>query len=143
MNTRRQFLQAGALLALLSVSAHAQLIGRRPVRNGGLASARSANTELATAGSSWTLLFPNTILDERFAASAVYDAPTNSMIVFGGANGIGTSSWTTVVPDGSAGSPSAATFTLRLYSRATSPALDLEKTAELCSASASPLRPDY
>jgi len=78
----------------------------------------------------WTLLFPTQIPDERFAASAAYDIATNSLLVFAGANfstirndllslsnanGLGTSEWTTVIPDGAAGSPSGRTFHTAVY----------------------------
>src|ERR1700716_1099499 len=109
------------VLLILAVSAETQAIHRRPTRLSRFTPARPAiEADLPAAGSTWTLLFPTKILDERFAAAAVYDAPTNSLIVFGGAstttvdndvialanaNGIGTSNWTTVIPNGAPGSP--------------------------------------
>lgn len=133
MKTWKNLLTFGALLALplmAVVPAGAQMLGRRPVRNGGLVPPRSANSGPATSGPTWSLLFPTAILDERFATSAVYDGPTNSMIVFGGAsltsvkndvmalsnaNGVGTGTWTTVIPDGEPGSPAARDFHTAVY----------------------------
>jgi hypothetical protein len=124
------------VLLILAVSAETQAIHRRPTRLSRFTPARPAvEADLPAAGSTWTLLFPTKILDERFAAAAVYDAPTNSLIVFGGAsattvdndvialanaNGIGTSNWTTVIPNGAPGSPAARTFHSAVYDAANS-----------------------
>src|SRR5258708_34724878 len=82
-----RFLQNGAICALLltlTLSAVGQSITRFPGRHKGFMSAQPHTESGAPpASSKWTLLFPTTILDERFAAASVYDAPTNSLIVFG------------------------------------------------------------
>jgi hypothetical protein len=109
-----------ALLAGLTVSTSGQSIkpvDRKPI---GLSAGRS---EGAGPASAWTLLLANDpVKDERQLAAAAYDAPTNSLIVFAGnntsalnndvrslssANGIGSSDWTIVIPNGDAGSPTA------------------------------------
>src|ERR1700722_18803162 len=129
MNSWSKSWRHGILLTaslILAVSAEAQAIHRRPARLSGFTPAHPAvEAGSPPARSTWTLLFPTTILDERFAAAAVYDAPTNNLIVFGGAstvtvdndvialanaNGIGTSNWPTVIPNGAPGSPAARTF---------------------------------
>jgi hypothetical protein len=125
-------------LLILAVSAEAQAIHRRPTRLSGFTPARPAvEAGSPAAGSTWTLLFPTHLLDERFAGAAVYDAATNSLIVFGGlgagaiaidndvialanANGIGTSNWTTVIPNGAPGSPAARDSHTAVYDAANS-----------------------
>jgi Galactose oxidase, central domain len=138
MKTNR-FLQNSTLIALLltlTLSALGQSITRHPVRYRGVPSALStADAGSPPSSTTWTLLFPTKILDERAAAAAVYDAPTNSLIVFGGAsgasvdndvialanaNGIGTSNWTTLIPNGDSGSPVARTFHSAVYDAANS-----------------------
>lgn len=125
-----------ALLLTLTLSALGQSITRNSRRHGGFTSAHAAvEAGSPPASSTWTLLFPTTILDERAAAAAVYDALTNSLIVFGGAsaatvdndvialanaNGIGTSNWTTVIPNGAPGSPAARTYHTAVYDAANS-----------------------
>jgi hypothetical protein len=123
-------------LLILAMSAEGQAIHRKPTRLSGFKPALPAvEADSPPASSTWTLLFPTKILDERFAAAAVYDAPTNSLIVFGGAsaatvdndvialanaNGVGTSNWTTVIPNGDPGSPAARTFHSAVYDAANS-----------------------
>jgi hypothetical protein len=125
-----------ALLLTLTLSAVGQSIAQHSRKYQTFTSAgTSVETRLPPAGSTWTLLFPTKILDERAAAAAVYDAPTNSLIVFGGAsastvvndvmalsnaNGIGTSNWTTVIPNGDSGSPPARTYHTAVYDAANS-----------------------
>jgi Galactose oxidase, central domain len=125
-----------ALLLTLTLSAVGQSIARHSRKYQTFTSAgTSVETQLPGAGSTWTLLFPTKILDERAAAAAVYDAPTNSLIVFSGAsastvvndvmalsnaNGIGTSDWTTVIPNGDPGSPPARTYHSAVYDAAKS-----------------------
>jgi hypothetical protein len=142
-----------ALLLTLTLAAAGQSITRHPLRREGFTSAQAAlDSGSPQARSAWTLLFPTTILDERFAASAVYDPPTNSLIVFGGAsassvdndvialanaNGIGTSNWTTVIPNGDPGSPGARTFHSAVYDAVDSRMIvfgGCTFTGELCSA---------
>jgi len=122
------------LLAMFSAAATGQMIGRNSNHKG--FQAVENHHESPMGGShKWTLLFPTHILDERFAASAVYDAPTNSLIVFSGAdlvdvpndvlslanaNGLGTPDWTTVIPSGTPGSPAARTFHTAVYDAANS-----------------------
>ena len=123
-----------ALLLTLTLSAVGQSIARHSRKYQRSTSAgTSVKTQLPPAGSTWTLLFPTNILDERAAAAAVYDTPTNSLVVFGGAsgsavvndvmalsnaNGIGTSNWTTVIPNGDSGSPPARTYHSAVYDAA-------------------------
>jgi hypothetical protein len=125
-----------ALLLALTLSAVGQSIARHSRKYQGFTSARaSLETQLPPAVSTWTLLFPTKILDERAGAAAVYDPPTNALIVFGGAsaatvdndvislvnaNGIGTSNWTTVISNGSPGSPPARTYHTAVYDAANS-----------------------
>jgi len=120
-----------ALLLTLTLSAVGQSITRFSGRRRGfMPSQPHTESGAPPASSKWTLLFPTTILDERAAAAAVYDAPTNSLIVFGGAsastvdndvmalanaNGIGISNWTTVIPNGAPGSPEARTYHSAVY----------------------------
>ena len=126
-------LLAGCListLCLFSTVATGQMIGQNPARYRGFQSSATNNDADVPTSRKWTLLFPTTILDERGADAAVYDAPTNSLIVFSGANlvavpndvmalananGIGTPNWTTIIPDGAVGSPVGRTFHSAVY----------------------------
>jgi Kelch motif protein/galactose oxidase-like protein len=124
------------LLWMFTAAASGQMIGRNLASHKGFRPAAAGNDVAAPAGSrKWTLLFPTHILDERFAAAAVYDAPTNSLIVFSGsslfdvpndvmslsnANGIGTPNWTTAIPSGAPGSPVGRTFHTAVYDAANS-----------------------
>jgi hypothetical protein len=129
---RRKLLHIAAIivsLAMVSSFAGGQGPGRSPGRHGGPQSAWEGGTEPET-GPKWKLLFPADILDERSAAAGVYDASTNSLLVFSGsnfnslpndvlslsnANGLGTSDWTTVIPSGAPGSPAGRTFHTAVY----------------------------
>jgi len=115
------------------------------------ASQKAIDAALPAAGAKWTLLFPTHILDERFASAAVYDAVTNRLIAFSGANfnsvpndvlslananGTGTANWTTEIPDGAAGSPPGRTFHSAVYDEVNSRMImfgGCSFTGELCS----------
>jgi len=100
-----------AVLGLaLAPSLSAQVIARRPGRPWKHQGVTTEDNVSDSATRKWTLLFPGGMPDERFAGAAVYDSPTNSMIVFSGfgsagpvndvlslsnANGSGASAWTT------------------------------------------------
>jgi galactose oxidase-like protein len=139
MTNKKTHLLAGSLISalwLFSNVASGQMIGRKPARFKGFQTAAASNEIAAPAvGPKWTLLFPTHILDERFAGAAVYDAPTNRLLVFSGsslfdvpndvlslsnANGIGTADWTTVIPNGALGSPVGRTFHTAVYDAANS-----------------------
>jgi hypothetical protein len=96
-------------------------------------------TAAAYANSSWTLQFPNGTGGIRVGHSAVYDPATNTMIVFGGINGLsgsndvvvndvfllshanglgGTGAWSQLIPNGNPGSPLARTSASAVYDSA-------------------------
>jgi Galactose oxidase, central domain len=132
----RSAMVLSALLAILTVAASGQMLSRiSPSRRGFRTAANQQESNAPAANQHWSLLFPTDIFDERGAAAAVYDQPTNSLIVFSGgnfnavpndvialsnANGIGTPDWTTVIPDGAPGSPAARTFSTGVYDQANS-----------------------
>jgi hypothetical protein len=132
----RLLMSFAVLLGMFTAVASAQMAGRNPARHKGFQSALASNEVEAPASSrKWTLLFPTHLLDERFASAAVYDEPTNSLIVFSGAsfadvpndvlslsnaNGIGTPNWTSVIPNGAPGSPAGRTFHTAVYDAANS-----------------------
>jgi len=137
MTTRKTRLLIGfaVLLSLVTATASGQRIGRNPARQKGFQPAAADTVEAPVSSRAWTLLFPSAVLDERGAAASVYDAPTNSLIVFSGgnfndvpndvmalsnANGIGTPNWTEVIPNGAAGSPPGRTFHSAVYDAANS-----------------------
>ena len=139
MKNKKAHLLAACLISaiwLFSTIAAGQMIGRNPARHRGFQPAALGNdVEAPAVGPKWTLLFPTHILDERFAAAAVYDTPTNSFLVFSGgslfdvpndvmslsnANGIGTPNWTTAIPSGAPGSPVGRTFHTAVYDAANS-----------------------
>jgi hypothetical protein len=125
-----------ALLAMLAAGASGQRLSRiSPSHKGFLQDVNQQAGDVPAGSQQWSLLFPTDILDERGAAAAVYDQPTNSLIVFSGgnyvavpndvmalsnANGIGTPDWTTVIPNGAPGSPAARTFSTGVYDQANS-----------------------
>ncbi len=120
-NKSRLLIIFAALLWMFTAAANGQMIGRhRYQHRGSLPSQAGDNVEAPASKPTWTLLFPTQILSERDGGAAVYDAPTNTFIVFSGAdyeqvpndvlslsnaNGIGTPTWTTVIPNGAPGSP--------------------------------------
>ena len=139
MNSWSKFWRHGILLTallMLAVSAEAQAIYRRPARHSGFTPSHAAVEAGSPAtGPVWTLLFPTVGGVERENTAAVYDPPTNSLIVFGGddstsvnndvlslsnANGVVTGTWTTVIPNGAAGSPSARVSHTAVYDAANS-----------------------
>jgi len=98
-----------------------------------LGAAALATASFAAASSAWTLLIGTDAIAARYGHSAAYDAGSNSMIVFGGqtantpdnqndvmllshANGLGgTPQWTTLIPNGAAGSPPARHYQSAVY----------------------------
>ena len=128
--SRLQLLPGLALGLALTASLSAQVIAHRPGRSWKNQGVTTEDNLSQSATRKWTLLFPGGMPDERFAGAAVYDSPTNSMIVFGGfgsagvvndvlslskANGNGASAWTTVIPNSAAGSPAARDFHTAVY----------------------------
>jgi len=115
------------------------------------AAQENAGARVPATSPKWTLLFPTHILDERFASAAVYDAATNRLIAFSGANlngvpndvislananGIGTANWTSEIPDAAVGSPPGRTFHSAVYDEANSRMIvfaGCSFTGELCS----------
>jgi hypothetical protein len=131
-----------AVLCLLAAVASGQTTRRGLAHRGQFQpSATGRETATPAANPKWTVLFPNQILDGRWAGAGAYDAATNSLLVFGGsgfsgggivggvtndllslsnANGIGTGTWTQVIPYGDPGSPPARDTHTAVYDAANS-----------------------
>src|ERR1700733_8082778 len=78
-----------AFVFMFTAGSSGQMAGRGPARHWGTEAVRTGHEGEPPASRKWTLLFPTHILDQRFASAAVYDAPTNSMIVFAGIGAAG------------------------------------------------------
>jgi hypothetical protein len=131
----RLLMGSAVLLWMFTTAASGQMIGRNRYNLRGFEPAQASSDVALPSGRAWTLLFPTHILDERGAGAGIYDAPTNSFIVFSGgslvdvpndvmslanANGSGTPNWTTVIPSGAPGSPAGRTFHTGVYDAANS-----------------------
>jgi len=142
MQTHKHPSKPGVLLTMIwlcAISLSAQSTNPKFRRPGYPAGGATENANLPPTTQAWTLLFPNydpiTIPNYVGGQVAAYDAATNSLIAFGGqddtgmlnavmalsnANGSTTGTWTIVLPDGAAGSPSPRNFDTGVYDSANS-----------------------
>jgi hypothetical protein len=122
-------------LFFLTVVSSSQVIKPGLVKRGSTQPVNGSVAGSPSASPKWALLFPKFTIDQRWLAVGVYDTPTNSLIVFGGANflalandvmslsnanGKPRGTWTTVIPNRNPGSPDARVYHSAVYDEANS-----------------------